>query len=500
MEEKRKFLFADKDEQIKYANKSLLTAQFVYYAVAMTIVIVACLRGARSIGYTVTLCTLSVVFLAAAFISYKKRPMSKRLRYITGVGLLPVFFLLSFGFSSYYMSFMATAPFIICIMFYDKKFSLRFAFAMTGTTFLATTLMGVTGKHAGEELLDHFGAAGVVSFSMFMVYAASVRISRFIADMLGSIQEEQEAQRRMTEDVLAIAAKIQNGSVEAMDIMAQLNESTEIVNRAVSDISASTLSTAENIQTQTVMTQNIQQDIQETLDNSKEMVQLADALAQINEQSIRTMNELKAQSKAIADTNTDVAESMKRLIERTKDVKNITETIVDISDQTDLLALNASIESARAGEAGKGFAVVAEEIRKLAEKSRGETENIAKILEELENDAKTAGDAVEISVNATEQQDAMIGSVSECFDSVSDNVEKVTLDIQHISGKLNSLADANNQIVDNIMQLSATTEEVTASSTQSAELSKSNLENANETKMKLQDIINTSKKLEKYII
>ncbi len=498
MEEKKKYLYADKEQQILYANKSLILAQFVYYVAAMLIVIVACIRGVRSVGYTVMLCVMAIFFLGFAWVNYKKKPMGRRLRYITAIGLLPVFFILSYGFSSYYMSFMAIVPFIVCIMFYDRKFSLRFAFAVSIVSFFVTITQGMSGIHEGEDLLDHFSASGVITFMMFIIYATAKRISEFISDMLGSIQDEHDVQKKMTEDVLCIAGKIQEGSAEAMSIMNQLNESTNIVNGAVSDISESTLSTAENIQTQTVMTQNIQESIQTTLDNSKEMVQLADELAQMNEQSIHTMNDLKEQSKVIANTNSDVAESMKRLLEKTMDVKSITEIIFDISDQTNLLALNASIESARAGEAGKGFAVVADEIRKLAEKTKEETENIAKILGELEKDAQMAGNAVESSVIATNKQDEMIVTASECFDNVSSNVEKVTGNIQMINHMLHDLADSNNQIVDNIMHLSATTEEVTAASAQAAELSRSNLTNASETKDKLQDILDKSKQLEKY--
>ena len=59
MEEKKKYLYADKEQQILYANKSLILAQLVYYVAAMLIVIVACIRGARSVGYTVMLCAMA---------------------------------------------------------------------------------------------------------------------------------------------------------------------------------------------------------------------------------------------------------------------------------------------------------------------------------------------------------------------------------------------------------------------------------------------------------
>lgn len=166
------------------------------------------------------------------------------------------------------------------------------------------------------------------------------------------------------------------------------------------DISDSTQSTAENIQTQTEMTQSIQDSISHTLDRSEKMVEVAKHSGELNGRSAEIMADLKKQSRVIADTNSKVVHAMQMLQERTKAVRGIADTIFSISSRTNLLALNASIESARAGEAGKGFAVVADEIRQLAAKTRQETENIANILSELSQNAAVAAGAVERSVDA----------------------------------------------------------------------------------------------------
>ena len=188
------------------------------------------------------------------------------------------------------------------------------------------------------------------------------------------------------------------------------------------DISSSTLSTAENIQTQTTMTSNIQDAIENTLESSEKMVSVAEESGKLNNQSLDVMNQLKEQSQVISDTNSEVATAMKALKERTDAVKSIADTIFSISSQTNLLALNASIESARAGEAGRGFAVVADEIRQLAEKTRLETESIANISEELSHTAEVAADAVQQSVDATMAQDGMITEASECFNEMNQNM------------------------------------------------------------------------------
>jgi len=284
-----------------------------------------------------------------------------------------------------------------------------------------------------------------------------------------------------------------------MKIVNDLNGSTEVVNGAMKDISSSTQSTAENIQTQTTMTQDIQHSIEQTLESSENMVKVAKQSGELNQESMEIMEHLKKQSAVIAETNSGVADSMKALQERTEAVKSIADTIFSISSQTNLLALNASIESARAGEAGKGFAVVADEIRQLAEKTRSETESIAQILDELFKNAEDAATAVSCSIEATNAQDSMIAKASESFSGMNENVNTLVQEIKGIDGMLNRLSDANNQIVDNISNLSATTEEVTASSVQVADLSVENLNNAEQAKQKLDNVLAVSHELDKYI-
>ena len=210
------------------------------------------------------------------------------------------------------------------------------------------------------------------------------------------------------------------------------------------------------------------------------------------------MNHLKTQAEVIAATNEDVATLMNTLKERTEAVKGIVDTIFSISSQTNLLALNASIESARAGEAGKGFAVVADQIRNLAEESRKETENIAKILEELSDGTNAASDAVTQSVEAAQVQNDMIQNASESFSGMSGNMSKMIENIEHMDSMLNSLKQANDRIVENIMQISATAEEVTAASTQAENLSNQNLENAENAQKLLTGVLSVSEKLNTY--
>lgn len=498
--EEKKFLYADVKEQIKRANSFLTFGFIVFYVFVLGIVGIACIRGIRTGQFTAMVAGIIILFIAVTLFLYKKNPADVKTRYVALVGLLIVSFFTSYAFDSYYLKFMAAIPFVGCMLFYDKKFSAVSGICMGGlsifTTFLKIVVMNA---YEGEAAIDQICATFAICLLLTLTYMTTRVGYQFNVDTIGSLEEKEQEQEKMVKDVLVVAKKVRKGTENAMNIVSDLNDSTGVVNGAMKDISDSTLNTAENIQTQTTMTQNIQDAIGQTLERSEKMVQVAQYSSELNNRSAQMMEELKRQSEVITETNSEVAESMRKLQEHTGAVKSIADTIFSISTQTNLLALNASIESARAGEAGRGFAVVADEIRQLAEKTRQETENISTILKELSDNAEAAGNAVSRSVEAASAQDGMIATASESFGEMNGNVEQLIEDIGEIDRMLNSLSEANNQIVENIMQLSATTEEVTASSVQAAELSVKNLDNAANTKSLLDDVLDVSYQLDKYI-
>ena len=166
----------------------------------------------------------------------------------------------------------------------------------------------------------------------------------------------------------------------------------------------------------------------------------------------------------IKDTNHSVTDAMAKLQEKTKEVETIAGSIMAISGQTNLLALNASIESARAGEAGRGFAVVAQQIRQLAEQTKSFTEEITKITNELNVNANMVVNTINGSGEATEQQGRKDRrAASRDFRTTENkNMEALASQVERSKSPHSGIVKINNKIMENISQLSAVTEEVTA--------------------------------------
>ena len=441
MEKKeQKHLYADTVEQNKRVNHFLAIGYIVFYLCVLCVVGIACLRGIRTVGYTVMIAVLIILATAGTLVLYQRRKDDPKIRYIATVGLLVITFVMGWAFDNYYVRFMAAIPLVACILFYDKKFAAFSGIAVSAVNLLVTASKTLAlHTYQGENALDQWCATLAIILMMVVVYLTVSVAYQFNRDTIGSLTEKEAAQRQMVDDIIAVADQVRKGTENAMNIVNELNSSTEVVNGAMKDISDSTQSTAENIQTQTEMTQNIQDSIGTTLERSEKMVQVAKQSGELNEKSSRIMDDLKKQSAVIAQTNSEVASSMREL------------------------------------------------------------QDIANILEQLSENAQTAADAVERSVTAAGAQDEMIAQASESFGAMNQNVNELVTDIGEIDTMLNNLSKANNQIVENIMQLSATTEEVTASSVQAADLSVKNLGNAENTKDLLHSVLDESHKLEQYI-
>ena len=494
------FKYADQEEQLKRANRFLVSGYLIFYAILMIIMWACYFVGIRSKGLTMMVSGIVLVSCIAIFLLSRKFLTSQKLKMMALPFLLVVCYVTGFAFTQGFIQLLGIFPLVGCVLFFDKKFSLISGIAYAVMEVLVTTAKIVQHINLeGDSALNQIFVLVICLVLLVLLYCVTSIAEQFNKDTLGEVHEKNAKMQTMLDDVIGVATEVRKGTESAMDIVNDLNGSSEVVNGAMKNISESTLSTAENIQTQTTMTANIQQSIEDTLTSSETMVEIAKQSGQINRQSMDVMNRLKEQSQVISNTNQDVAKAMEALQAKTEEVRNIADTILGISSQTNLLALNASIESARAGEAGRGFAVVADEIRQLAERTKQETEEISKISADLTENATRAANAVSQSVSATDAQDVMITEASESFEAMNDNVTELITHIENIDDRLSRLSEANNQIVDNITNLSATTEEVTASSNQAAELSNANMENAESAKNQLTGVLDVSHQLDKYL-
>ena len=171
-----------------------------------------------------------------------------------------------------------------------------------------------------------------------------------------------------------------------------------------------------------------------------------DSTVQLDGLSQRIKEHVEEQIKNISNTiesfdqvfsqGTSVQQEIDQLENLSQHISGIVEAISDISEQTNLLALNAAIEAARAGEAGKGFAVVADEVRKLAEKSKDAAEEIAT---QLKNFSNTVGSAVESVQTVLE----LITNMGDTTRVLSNSLNVILSSVQEISS---SVAEVSNNV------------------------------------------------------
>ena len=503
MSSEEKFIYANRDAQVKRVNAFVLKIYVVIYIVEALACLSTSLMGYHSMASGIGGLLLAIV-ASIAIIVISKMPDKLKLFQYTSVIFLAIFTeIIGLSFGSPYIRYCCIVPMAVFLLYFDSKLVIISSTILDVSNLLVCIiktagLVTFSTTYGKEELIIDWVATLIIGISMCMCCFIERVVREFNRDALGKVAAEKEEINEMMTDILAVAEQVRAGTSDAMELMEELTNSSDSVSLSMKDIADSTQLTAENIQTQTVMTQNIQEDLSSTLDASEAMFKISKDTAELNTKSMNDMESLKKMATTISSVNNSVSTSMEALVKKADDVKNIATTIFAISSQTNLLALNASIESARAGEAGRGFAVVADEIRQLAERTREETENISVILDELSKYAGEAGAAVKESVDATNAQDDLIQTVSESFEAISSNVEELTQNISDINERLENLSQANNQIVDNISQLSATTEEVTASSAQAEQLSEQNVSDADKTKNLLEEIFEGSKELTKY--
>ena len=190
--------------------------------------------------------------------------------------------------------------------------------------------------------------------------------------------------------------------------------------------------------------------ILESSKNADETRQNAQTAGQTAGTGRETVTKTVSGFQTVANTVERAAGQIQELSTRSEEIGNVIQVIDEIADQTNLLALNANIEAARAGEAGRGFAVVADEVRKLAERTVSATGEIGKMIESIQGDITAAVESMtEIQTQSNEGLE-MVSQSDSSLEEISGSVNSVVSAVEQIASAANEQSSGAEEVSKNI--------------------------------------------------
>lgn len=225
---------------------------------------------------------------------------------------------------------------------------------------------------------------------------------------------------------------------------------------------------------------------------------------ELNSIGLQSVKVLRDKSKENYDTTEKIFSVVEKLTNSAKDIGSFVESIENIAEQTNLLALNAAIEAARAGEAGRGFAVVADEVRKLADQSRQSTEEINTLMNSIQEESMLAIESMGIMKKVSADQNTAVNKTDSAFSDIANAIDSIVLKINDVNQAVAKMQNDKTEVISAIENISAVSEQTAAFSEEVAATSEQQLkyiEDMRDASGRLDNLVNElADKLSKYKI
>lgn len=286
-----------------------------------------------------------------------------------------------------------------------------------------------------------------------------------VKEMSVLLSEAEVMQKNLSE----IIGKVKDVSQTLVDNIAEVTKESESsfgranqITTSMQELSASTMKMGDyvqDIQTQMIEIGNCVNDISLSVDH---LYNNSENIVKTNQEAQDNMDMIMTNSRQSVEAVRDIALQIKETNSSITEVDKAVELILSISQQTNLLSLNASIEAARAGEFGRGFAVVAEEIRHLSEQSAEGAEMIKNLAQTITQKSKKSVELADKVHSLIIHEQENVSKTQNKYEELSRDIAVSVEEIKSIADKTDNLTDYKERVIDNVQNLSAISEENTA--------------------------------------
>ncbi|MBE5882693.1 MAG: hypothetical protein E7289_10390 [Lachnospiraceae bacterium] len=276
--------------------------------------------------------------------------------------------------------------------------------------------------------------------------------------------------KRMQENISGVIGKVKDvsgnlaGNVSEVTALSQKSsDRAQSITMAMQELSDSTMNMTESVQDINLQMLEIGNCVTDISDNVDRLYATSENIQRVSEEAKESMQTIMENTVQSVNAVTDITTQIKETNESITGIDAAVELILSISEQTQLLSLNASIEAARAGAMGKGFSVVAEEIRNLSEQSAEGAEmikNIAKVIVDKSHKSVMLAEDVHALIMMEQEN---VSKTQQKYEELSADIDCTVKEIKSISQKTDNLTEYKEKVVDHVQSLSAISEENAAS-------------------------------------
>jgi len=353
---------------------------------------------------------------------------------------------------------------------------------------------------SGHPIMQGFNVDDMMSLNLFLLLMSSFLIAQAVTHEknMRAIEDHEEvlrsANQRFEQLIAEIGTSAEEVSSSAEELTASADQTTQAVQHiaeSVYDMRQGADNQVRSIEESSNAISEISRAVSQIAENAQHVssnAQHTSQLARAGDDAIQTVSH---QMDSINRTMSELSNVVRGLGERSVQIGEILDAITAISQQTNLLALNAAIEAARAGEHGRGFAVVADEVRKLAEQTGQSAQEITLLVASIQGETEAAVKSMEIVAREVHDGLTVAREAGQSFEQIRQSIDVVANQVQDVSSASEQMAIGTERVVHSIQRIEqialtsanstrevsaateqqlATMEEITASATLLSEL------------------------------